>query len=223
MSVLANPPTVFGLSIMSSKQATPPSKKLSRRRAVQASLAGLVGLTTLGIFAQHRRTTAVTPEQTEGPFFPTRPYKDTDADLTQVANQKTPAHGDIVFIEGGILDDKGEIVADALIDIWQANHYGRYDHERETNPAPLDQNFQGWARIRSDQQGRYRIKTIVPGPYPVSNEWQRPPHIHFKVSKGEFHELTTQMYFAGHALNKNDKILQALSKESCCGIELPRR
>jgi len=46
--------------------------------------------------------------------------------------------------------------------------------------APLDPNFQGWARLVADAEGRSRFRTIIPGPYPVGEAWSRPPHIHFK-------------------------------------------
>jgi protocatechuate 3,4-dioxygenase beta subunit len=108
------------------------------------------------------------------------------------------------------MDEKLQPIAGALIDIWQANKHGRYHHEDDPNPAPLDTNFQGWGQIKSDAQGRYVFKTVIPGAYPVSQSWWRPPHIHFKVSMRGFHELTTQMYFSGHALNSKDRILQGI-------------
>ena len=65
----------------------------------------------------------------------------------------------------------------------------------------------------TDDDGAYEFKTIVPGAYKVDGNWSRPPHIHFKIAKRGYHELTTQMYFAGEKLNDDDQILQALSKK----------
>ena len=83
----------------------------------------------------------------------------------------------------------------------------------DTNPAPLDPNFQGWAILQSNKQGKFRIITIYPGAYPVSETWTRPPHIHFKVSRKEYIELTTQMYFPDHKLHDTDQLLNRKSKE----------
>lgn len=180
------------------------SKTIDRRAALQAAL----GVVALGAGA--RFVAAATPVQTEGPFFPNRPQSDTDADMTRIAGQAGRAQGEVVEVFGQVRDQHGAPVADALIDVWQANTHGRYAHEADPNPAQLDPNFQGWARLRTDGNGNYRVLTIVPGAYPVGTGWTRPPHIHFKVALRGFRELTTQMYFAGHPLNEADRLLQAV-------------
>lgn len=165
-----------------------------------------------GIVASAPLVAATTPRQTEGPFFPTREQPDTDADMTRIEGRTEQASGEIVEVSGRVLDKDGNPVADALVDVWQANTHGRYAHERDRNPAPLDENFQGWARLMTDAEGRYRVRTIKPGAYPVRPDWTRPPHIHFKVARRGYHELTTQMYFAGDPLNERDLLLQSLSE-----------
>ena len=64
--------------------------------------------------------------------------------------------------------------------------------------------------MKTDAEGRYRVRTIKPGAYPVMDAWSRPPHIHFKVARRGFHKLTTQMYFAGDPLNDVDRLLQSV-------------
>ncbi len=96
----------------------------------------------------------------------------------------------------------------ASLTIWQANTFGRYVHPNDFNPAPLDPNFVGFAAIRSDKDGRYRIKTVKPGPYPVGPDWTRAPHIHLEV-RGQFDRLVTQMYFPGEPLNASDRLLMS--------------
>lgn len=155
---------------------------------------------------------ATTPRQTEGPFYPTHEQLDTDADMTRIEGHSEQAAGEVIEVSGRVLDEEGNPVADALVDVWQANTHGRYAHERDRNPAPLDENFQGWARLMTDAKGRYRVRTIKPGAYPVRPDWTRPPHIHFKVARRGYHELTTQMYFAGDPLNERDLLLQSLSE-----------
>lgn len=177
--------------------------RFSRRTALKAVLGGLAATAAAAL-------PAATPRQTAGPFFPKRDQADKDLDMTRVAGHDKAALGEVCVIEGRILDEDGKPVADALVDIWQANHHGRYDHEADPNPAPLDPDFQGWARLRTDAEGRYRVRTIKPGAYPVESGWSRPPHIHFKVARRGFHELTTQMYFAGEPLNDVDRLLLAI-------------
>jgi protocatechuate 3,4-dioxygenase beta subunit len=177
----------------------------ARRRMLVRSGLGAAALTSAAtLFA------AVTPAQTEGPFFPTRDQPDKDVDLTLVQGRTERASGAPVELSGQVLDEDGKPVADALVDVWQANAYGRYAHERDPNPAPLDPNFQGWARFSTDAEGRFRIRTIKPGAYPVQDDWSRPPHLHFKIARRGFHELVTQMYFAGEPLNDVDRLLQAV-------------
>lgn len=178
-------------------------KNPTRRRLMLRTGLGAVALATAAPLA-----IAVTPAQTEGPFFPTRDQADKDLDLTRIEGHADLALGEIVEINGQVLAEDGEPVADALVDVWQANAAGRYAHERDPNPAPLDPNFQGWARLTTDADGRFRVRTIKPGAYPVGEGWSRPPHIHFKVARRGFDELTTQMYFAGEALNDVDRLLQ---------------
>ena len=153
---------------------------------------------------------AVTPSQTEGPFFPIKDQPDKDADLTRIEGHSETAMGDVIVVEGRVLDEAGAPIAGALIDVWQANVHGRYSHEADPNPQPLDPNFQGWGKLVTDEEGRYRFRTIIPGAYQVGESWSRPPHIHFKVARRGFHELTTQMYFADHPLNELDRLLQSV-------------
>lgn len=156
-----------------------------------------------------------TAKQTSGPYYPARDRPDEDPDLTQVKGRPGRATGEIVYLRGTVLDQACKPVAGALVEIWQANSWGRYDHERDAgNPRPLDPNFQSWAEMLTNQEGGFRFKTIKPGSYPADDSgWVRPPHIHFRVSRRGYHELVTQMYFAGEPLNDADRIREALPPE----------
>ena len=149
-----------------------------------------------------------TPEEIEGPFYPVRPLKDQDFDLTRVAGKPGVASGTIIELQGRVLDMQGAPVENAIVDIWQANAAGRYRHPRDLSSTPLDPNFQGWAIVPSGIDGGFRFKTILPGSYPASPNWNRPPHVHFKVTKNGYQTLTTQMYFAGQPLNQHDLLLR---------------
>jgi protocatechuate 3,4-dioxygenase beta subunit len=156
-----------------------------------------------------------TPAQTAGPYYPTRQGVEEDPDLTRIKGRPGRAAGEVIYVRGRVLDDACRPVAGALVEIWQANTHGRYDHEKDAgNPRPLDPNFQSWAEMLTDAEGRFRFTTIKPGAYPADDTgWVRPPHIHFRISRRGYHELVTQMYFAGEALNDPDRILKALPPE----------
>ena len=175
------------------------------------------GLTFSALFPASRslaeNTAAPTPQEIEGPFYPLQAQQDQDFDLTQIAGHDQQAAGKAIFIEGSVSDTDGNPVVGATVDLWQANHAGRYRHPHDSNPAPLDPHFQGWAIVPSGQQGGFRFKTIFPGVYPAADGWLRPPHIHFKVSKKGYVELVTQMYFPDQELNQKDLLLKRKTPE----------
>ncbi len=185
------------------KKTTPPS----RRTFIKHALSG--GATAMLISPVYAMTP--TPAQSAGPFYPVQAQKDKDFDLTRIEGATGVASGKIIIVEGQILDTDKQPIEDASVDIWQANAAGRYHHPHDTNPAPLDPNFQGWAIVQSGKEGRFRFKTIYPGAYPASRAWTRPPHIHYKISKKGYVELVTQMYFPGQPLNDTDTLLQQIS------------
>ena len=173
-----------------------------------------LGLGTLAVTGAARAAELClpTPAQTEGPFYPAKDQVDKDWDLTQVQGRRHAAEGEFLWITGQVLDQHCQAVEGALVEIWQACSSGKYNHPRDPNPTELDPHFQYWGRALTDAQGNYIFKTIKPGSYPAAPGWIRPPHIHYKVTKLGYHELTTQLYFADDALNDTDRILQSLPK-----------
>lgn len=174
------------------------SKKKVSRREVTQFLGVAAGLSVLETTDAAEDTP--TPKQVEGPFHPITPHADTDLDMTTIEGRDGTAVGEIVLVRGRVLDTDGNALAGAKLDLWQANHFGRYTHPDDENTAPLDPNFEGWSLLTASNNGNYGIKTILPGAYPLFffglDGW-RCRHIHFKVSHPGYQELTTQMYFAG--------------------------
>ncbi|MDE2388111.1 MAG: protocatechuate 3,4-dioxygenase [Betaproteobacteria bacterium] len=185
-------------------------KNISRRKMIQFGvLSGLAG--ALGVNGSLAKALALmpTPSETEGPFYPVQDQQDKDADLTQIDGHAAIAQGRRIIVSGRVQDVAGDPMAKAVLDIWQADANGRYRHPRDSNPAKADENFQGWAIISSDENGFFRFKTVIPGAYPASGTWTRPPHIHFKISKPGYRTLATQMYFPDEKLNNSDLLLNA--------------
>ncbi|MGD1173821.1 protocatechuate 3,4-dioxygenase subunit beta [Mycobacterium seoulense] len=155
----------------------------------------------------------VDPEEVErwAPCFGHHEVDPLDADLT--AGHPGQPLGERVIVAGRVVDGSGRPVAGQLLEVWQANAGGRYRHQRDQHPAPLDPNFTGAGRCLTGTDGSYRFVTIKPGPYPWRNHhnaW-RPAHIHFSVFGAAFPErLVTQMYFPGDPLLDLDPIFQSV-------------
>jgi protocatechuate 3,4-dioxygenase, beta subunit len=140
-----------------------------------------------------------------------------DADLTRNAASGGEALGQRIIVTGCVTAENGEPVPDTLIEIWQANAAGRYLHQRDQWPAPLDPNFLGMGRCLTDEDGNYRFLSIRPGAYPWRNHpnaW-RPSHIHFSLFGTTWmSRLVTQMYFPDDPLHDLDPILSAVPERA---------
>ncbi len=145
------------------------------------------------------------------PVFGPQDVDPLEADLT-IQHHGEPI-GERIVVTGRVTDADGRPVAGQLVEIWQANACGRYLHQRDQHPAPLDPNFTGVGRCLTDADGGYRFLTIKPGPYPWRNHvnaW-RPAHIHFSLFGNEFTQrMVTQMYFPGDPLFDLDPIYQSI-------------
>jgi protocatechuate 3,4-dioxygenase beta subunit len=122
--------------------------------------------------------------------------------------------GERIIVTGRVLGSDGKPLRGQLVEVWQANAAGRYQHAVDTHDAPLDPNFTGAGRCLTDDEGRYRFVTVKPGAYPWGNHvnaW-RPNHIHFSLFGRAFTErLVTQMYFPGDPLFEFDPIFNSVA------------
>ena len=187
------------------------STKINRRFMLKAGAGLAAGVVSANVVGG---VSPLTPKNPEGPFYPRHDQLDKDTDLTLIRGKTGHAEGQVIRVTGRVIDEQGAPVEGVLVDIWQANTYGRYSHEDDPSTAPLDPNFQGWGMVKTDADGRYSFTTIKPGSYRVESDWVRPPHIHFKISRRGYHELTTQMYFANEKLNEKDRLLLAVDEKA---------
>lgn len=190
---------------------TCPEHRISRRDVLKFSLAvGAIGFAPAALAEEKAGLDfsgpMPTPDQILGPFYPVQKPFDGGNDLTRLEG-KGQAQGETILVTGQVLSLRGEPCPGVNLEIWQANGAGRYTHPHDRNPAPLDPNFTGYANVVTDNEGRYRFRTIKPGAYPVVAEYWRPPHIHFDVT-GKVNRLITQMYFPNEPLNQKDPLLQ---------------
>ncbi|WP_013322011.1 protocatechuate 3,4-dioxygenase [Gloeothece verrucosa] len=172
----------------------------------QTSLLGM-GLITAPLSLTKGKC-SLTPPQTQGPFYPLQFPLDQNNNLTVIDGHKKAAFGETIVIRGCVLTEDCQPLR-ARVEIWQACASGRYNHDYDPNPAPIDPNFQYWGYATTDDQGKYSFITIKPGGYPVTDDWVRPPHIHFKITAPKLPPLITQLYFSEEEkLNQKDRILQ---------------
>jgi protocatechuate 3,4-dioxygenase beta subunit len=150
-----------------------------------------------------------------GPVLGEGRVTDADADLTLAGGGE--AQGQRIVLHGQVRDSDGRAVPHTLIEVWQANAAGRYQHRWDQHDAPLDPYFTGLGRALTDATGHYRFVSIKPGAYPWGNHanaW-RPAHIHFSLFGQQFTQrLVTQMYFPDDPLFPYDPIFNSVPSEA---------
>jgi len=138
------------------------------------------------------------------PSLPVEPLpnplpEDTDSDLTQVEGRAGSAAGTPLLLAGRVLDAAGREVADARVEIWQADARGRRAGE-----AP-DGDFQGYGRTETGGEGRFAFRTVRPGAGKG-----RAAHINVRISAPGFGSTTTRVYFAEGPGNAGDPFLAGI-------------
>jgi protocatechuate 3,4-dioxygenase, alpha subunit len=147
-----------------------------------------------------------TPSQTVGPFF--------DFGLPFEGGEEVidPSDPDALRIEGTVFDGAGDVLDDALIEIWQANRAGRYRHpEDDREELPLEDGFIGFGRCPTDAEGTFRFVTVKPGTLAPEA-----PHINVIVlARGLLRHLFTRIYFPDEVeANASDPLLSSLEDDA---------
>ena len=147
-----------------------------------------------------------TPSQTIGPFFKPSLVRSGDETLA-----RRESRGDRIVIVGRVLDGDGAPVDDAMVEIWQANADGRYDHPDDLQEKLSDPRFHGFGRAATDQHGCFRFHTIKPGQVPGVGNVLQAPHINVSIfARGLLKRLATRIYFPDESSNAADAVLNAV-------------
>jgi protocatechuate 3,4-dioxygenase, alpha subunit len=161
------------------------------------------------------RPAGITPSQTAGPYFA---YALTPAGRYAIADLATndlvtdDAAGTRIAIEGRVLDGDGELVTDAMLEIWQADGEGCFPG---ADPALSNARFKGFGRVECDEEGRYSFRTVKPGRVPGPNGTSQAPHINVGVfARGILRRLFTRIYFDDEPANASDPILALVPAEA---------
>jgi protocatechuate 3,4-dioxygenase alpha subunit len=173
-----------------------------------------------------------TPEATVGPFFPGAFVADAPQDLWTVA--PLVAHhpqGQPIVLAARFIDALRRPIPSLVVEVWQANAHGRYRHPEDRSSAPLDPQFDGFARLRTDDDGRLRFATIKPGAHPVVGasgfltaeasakavsrtfadlSLMRAPHLRLTIFASGIDRVVTQIFFDDEALNATDPVLNSI-------------
>jgi len=118
-----------------------------------------------------------------------------------------------IEIEGAIRDGEGNVLPDALVEIWQADSDGRYPHPADGRPVRSN-SFRGFGRAATDAAGQFHFATVKPGAVPAPGGGLQAPHINVGIfARGLLKRLFTRIYFAGEALNAGDPILALVPED----------
>jgi protocatechuate 3,4-dioxygenase alpha subunit len=147
-----------------------------------------------------------TASQTVGPFFHFGLILGEEHILT---NERTP--GERIKIEGRVLDGDGEPVPDAMVEIWQADSSGIFNHPADPRCEQADPFFRGFGRSGTDAEGKFWFKTIKPGCVPWDERQMQAPHLNIRVfARGMLIHAVTRLYFSDESANQTDPVLTSI-------------
>jgi protocatechuate 3,4-dioxygenase alpha subunit len=161
-----------------------------------------------------------TPSQTIGPFLHIAlPWDDGE----WVVPDGTT---DAVRISGQVLDGAGAPVTDALIETWQADADGRFDHPDDPRGVsqPTPAGFRGFGRAATDGEGRWSVLTVMPGLLPAPDGSTEAPHLDVSVfARGLLDRVVTRIYFPDHPANATDPVLASVDPDRRATLIAVRR
>jgi protocatechuate 3,4-dioxygenase alpha subunit len=150
------------------------------------------------------------PSQTLGPFF--------HLGLTAIPAlgclRRAGARGEPIRIRFQLIDGDGAAVPDGMIEIWQADAAGRYDHPEDAREQAPDPAFCGFGRLATDADGCCSFDTVYPGATPDGRGGCQAPHLNVTVfARGLLGRLSTRVYFEGDPALEEDPVLKLVPEE----------
>jgi protocatechuate 3,4-dioxygenase alpha subunit len=149
------------------------------------------------------------PSQTIGPFFS---FGLISGGENLLVTERSS--GERIYVKGQVLDGDGQPVTDALVEIWQADAQGYFNHPTDPNHDKSDRFFPGFSRSETVDEGTFWFKTIKPGRVPWDDEQDQAPHINVRVfARGMLIHAVTRLYFSDESANQTDPVLNSVDPE----------
>ncbi len=148
------------------------------------------------------------PYCTIGPFFPGE-FADGCGDLTNFAGKQ--ALGQHILLTGIVVEEGNRPIRNAIVEIWQPDANGIFRHPLDPRSKGADPGFFGWGRSRTDAEGRYSFRTVLPGAYAAEDGTPRCPHLNLMVlAIGLTRRLVTTAFF-GELGSAKDPLLDCIA------------
>jgi protocatechuate 3,4-dioxygenase alpha subunit len=149
------------------------------------------------------------PYCTIGPFFPGEFAADC-GDLTNFDGKQ--ARGQHILLAGRVFEEGNRPIQNAIVEIWQPDANGVFRHPLDPRAADADPGFFGWGRARTDGEGRYWFRTVLPGAYATETGALRCPHLNLMVlAIGLTRRLVTTVFFTGESDSVSDPLLDCVA------------
>jgi protocatechuate 3,4-dioxygenase beta subunit len=155
-----------------------------------------------------------TLSDTTGPAYGRDPLGELDDDLTR--QHSGEPLGERIIVTGFVLDGDGRPVKSSLVEIWQANRAGRYNHPADSREdLSLDEDFSGFGRSGTDRGGTFSFLTVKPGPVAGPGGELQAPHVMVSVfARGLLKRLVTRVYFPDEEeANAVDPVLSSIEDQ----------
>jgi len=151
-----------------------------------------------------------TPSQTAGPYL--RIGLTEKHSVERIAGPQ--AEGERIWLKFRVLDGDGIPVDDAMVEIWQADSAGKYNHPDDPQAKTFDPACRGFGRIGTGEDGSGEFETVKPGRVPGPGNVLQAPHLNIAVyARGILLQLYTRIYFAGDPANQEDPVLASVPEE----------
>jgi protocatechuate 3,4-dioxygenase alpha subunit len=148
-----------------------------------------------------------TPSQTVGPFFGFGLIRDAERILVDDLTR-----GQRIIVHGHVFDGGGTAIDDAMVEIWQADAAGIFNHPDDPRCGQVDKHFRGFGRAwTGTREAEYSFKTVKPGPVPGPDGTPQAPHLNLRVfARGMLIHVITRLYFSDEPSNAHDPILSSI-------------